>query len=43
MRDGRLRQRDWHAIGRAIDVVDQMALFVADGVVTLDALRASAK
>ncbi len=42
VRDGRLRERDWRAIGRAVGVVEEMALYVADSVVSLDALRASA-
>jgi len=25
VRDGRLRERDWQAIGRAVDAVDEMA------------------
>ena len=42
VRDGRLREHDWRAIGRAVGVINKMALYVADSVVTFDALRESA-
>lgn len=42
MRDGRLRERDWRAIGRAVDITGDLELHVADNIVTLDGLRAAA-
>lgn len=42
MRDGRLRERDWRAIGRAVDLSGDLELHVADNIVTLDGLRAAA-
>ena len=42
LRDGRLRNCDWDALGRSVDATELLALHVIDGVNTVDQLRQAA-